>query len=267
MKIFNCGVSGGTATNALLHMHSQCLVYNPTHVVIMFGVNDIARTNYAPSVRDNEENITRRLNAMANCKASYAKVIDNVIAAGASPVLCTPVPYDEVSDSPAENLECQCALDEVADYVRTIASERGYPLIDFTAQMKPLLGKRAIISPDRVHPTPHGYHVMAQIFLHDIGAIDECDFDTPFVFEEWNEKRYEAERKLHCLKFVEFDYILHSGFAIGATLEEKKAVARAKYDSRADKSDFISRALLEYIDNFDNYTAYVGDVVRLTTFE
>ena len=53
MKIFNCGVSGGTATNALLHMHSQCLVYNPTHVVIMFGVNDIARTNYTPSVRDN----------------------------------------------------------------------------------------------------------------------------------------------------------------------------------------------------------------------
>ena len=44
-----------------------------------------------------------------------------------------------------------------------------------------MIAKRDIIGADRIHPTPEGHHIMAQIFLKDIGEQDGYDFDTPFV--------------------------------------------------------------------------------------
>lgn len=267
IKCYNCGVSGSTARGAVKYMHYNCLSFNPDYVVVMFGINDIARERYALSKLDNEDDKRVRDSAKVLHKEKYLEVIDNILKSGATPILCTPVPYDEISEGSTEVLYCQSVMDELADFVRALARDRGYALVDFTDTMKQMLGKRAIISPDRVHPTGLGHHVMAQIFLRDLGFVDECDFDTPFVFEEWNKERYAAEQRIHKLKFVEFCSLLEAGWAAGTPMEQRKALALEKYNATADKNSFPALAYLDYIDNIDSYPRYVAEIVRLTSFE
>ena len=46
VKCYNCGFSGGTALNASYYLNSECLIYNPDYVSIMFGINDIRISLY-----------------------------------------------------------------------------------------------------------------------------------------------------------------------------------------------------------------------------
>ncbi|MBQ4528195.1 MAG: hypothetical protein II998_08995 [Clostridia bacterium] len=107
---------------------------------------------------------------------------------------------------------------------------------------------------------------MAQTFLHDLGEIDSVDFETPFEFEEWNKKRYETEHKLHEINFVEYAALFDVGWSQGKTFEEKKQIAKERYDEAEDKSLFIPSAYLSYIENFDNRFRMKGDIAKLTIF-
>ena len=223
IKCYNCGVSGSTTRNANDYLYSHCLNYNPTHVAIMFGINDINRPYYSDSYTapDKDENIREALEIHKSC---YEEIVKKCIAFGAKVILSIPVPYDEVSEGAEENLRCQRGLDESAEFVRHLAEKYGCEIVDYDKMMRPMLSK-GVISGDRVHPTDYGYHVMAQVFMRDTGIIDKCDFATPFVFEKWNEERYEAERALKDIYFVEYCAIFRKAREERLTFAEKKALA------------------------------------------
>lgn len=266
IKCYNCGVAGGMAYRAAQYLHSNCLVYNPDHVVIMFGVNDIERWLYAERFKD----YPRRAELLSEAKKRYINSCEEIVkavkASGAEPILCVPVPYDEVSDGDAENYHCQFAMDECGDFLRELAEKYQCPIVDFKREFQPRLGKEKVISPDRVHPTPIGYHLMAQVFLRDIGEKDEIDLDTPFVFEDWNKERYDAEQRLHGINYVEFCDIFENGWAKGATSEEKKRMALEKYEKCEDKTTFVPRSYLDYAENIDKRQKMLGDMIKLTVF-
>ena len=132
--------------------------------------------------------------------------------------------------------------------------------------MQPMLTKADILSADRVHPTPEGHHVMAQIFLKEIGLQAECDFDTPFVFEDWNLDRYNAERELNLVNFVEFCAFYKEKYVEEADLEKRKEIARERYESYEDKTGFFPRAYAEYIKKIDRYDLYMKEIIERTDY-
>ncbi len=265
VKCYNCGVSGANITSAMTYLHSECLRYNPTYVVLMFGINDIGRGYYGEDYRDHPD----RERLMRECIERYARnyeaVLRQIYASGAEAIICIPVPYDEVSDVPEKNLHCQRGLDVIEGLLRGLAEQYNCPIVDFKATMQLMLGKKAIMEPDRVHPTSEGHHVMAQTFLRDVGVIEECNFETPFVFEEWNRVRYDAEQALHRTNFVEF-CVLWQERAAGKSLEERKAIVRERYAQSENKNDFISQSYVEFLQTVDRRDLLLGEVVRLTVF-
>ncbi len=265
IKCYNCGVSGNTAKNALEYLYSNCLIFNPDYVVIMFGINDLRRNLYSDSCTDANREEEKQL-AIDTHIESYEKLICQITASGAKVIVCVPPPYDEVNDTPTENLHCQCGMDKIESLLRKLAEKYNCPIVDYKKVMLPMLTKRNILNADRVHPTDEGHHVMAQIFLKDLGEKDEYDFDTPFEFEDWNLARYTAERRLHKTKFVELCALLHESRVENMTNEEKKQIAKARYDECEDKDSFIATAYDEYIKTIDIMPQLIGEIVKLTIF-
>lgn len=265
VKFYNCGVSGGTATRAADYLYSMCLSKNPDYVTVMFGVNDIDRWAFSKSYKGNDQKeiTTRAVNRYAE-KMEY--ITRCIIDSGAKPILCTPMPYDEREDLEEENYRCDYLLEECAEIVRALAKRYGCLLVDFRARLLPLMNERHPIGIDRVHPTTQGYHMMGQIFLHELREISDVDFDTPYEFALWNKERYDAERKLMKLYFIDYAMLFDSNKARDGGVPEKLAEAKVRYDELECKDTFIGDCYRFYIEEKKHQMQIMNDLVRLTVY-
>lgn len=266
IKCYNCSVSGGMTVRAQKFIYANCLCYNPDYVVTMFGINDIARWWYSKNSANVENRQELLDKALEDHKTAYERIINQIFESGAKPIICTPPPYDEINDYEEENLKCQFRMDEAIAFQKELAKKYNVPVVDFQKVMQPMLTTHTIINPDRVHPNELGHRVMAQVFLKDIGEKDEIDIETPFVMEDWNKKRKEAEAYYKPLDYVEFCDIFDLGWALDKTNNEKRVIVQERYDKWEDKSSYIPSAYKFYIDNIDFRQKLVGEVVKLTIF-
>ena len=262
VKFYNCGVAGSTAYKAEGYLYSNCLIHNPDWVVLMFGVNDIDRFAYAPeyNLPDKEKRINE---AMARFKAAYESIIKKCQAFGSKVIVGIPVPYDEVSDNETENIKCQWGLDNANAFARELAEKYGCPVVDFGAEFGRRLPDSTIMRADRVHPTNRGMHIMAQTFLKETGVIDECDFDSEFVFEDWNKKRFDAEMELHYLNFTQLCAFFDPAnpFADKNEIMEK---VKTRLAESTDPDDYGTRCYREYIEKYPHRDVYEGELIKLT---
>jgi len=266
IKCYNCGVSGSTAQNALHYLYDQCLIYNPDFVVMMFGINDIKRELYTEENLGNAEILKRKREALENHKTAYEKLVQAALEFGTKIILCTPVPYDDVNEKTEYKLKCRDALEEITIFVKALAEKYHCNLVDLNKQMQSMLGERNIISEDRVHPTDEGYHIMAQLFLHEIKETDQCNFDIPFLWEEWNRDRFRAEQELILVNFIKYCVLLETHYVEKKSIEECKQTAMQRYKQYEDKTTVFPQAYKAYMEKIDTYDLYIGEIVKKTIF-
>ena len=76
VKIYNCGVPGDAACRTIDRLYEDCLILNPTTVVLMLGANDIERALYMPNkeIENVEEKL--KLDISEACKelAIYKRI-------------------------------------------------------------------------------------------------------------------------------------------------------------------------------------------------
>ena len=263
IKCFNCGVSGGDAKNASDYIYPHCLIRNPTYVVVNFGINDLRLGLYYDScdLADKEE---QRRAALERHKAAYEKIVKTCLDFGAKVIVTIQSPYDDESDYGGEVSRVQAALDESAAFIRSLAEKYSLPVVDYGAEMRPMLS-RGVICGDRVHPTTFGYHVMAQVFMRDTGEVDECDFETPFVPEPWNEERLQAERKLMNHDKAEYCILYRRSREERMTFAERKTYAREVLDRLPETSCNLG-LLADYTKDGDFREELLDAVIRKSIF-
>jgi len=265
IKCYNCGVSGATATQAVNYLHSECLIHNPDYVVVMYGMNDLGLWLYWDSCQ--EENIEeKRRERIELHKKNYEEIIKQCIDFGTKVIVCLPTPYDELSESPAEVAHgYQNVLEEGARFHLEIARKYGCPVVNYKDALKEEIGKRKVISEDRIHPTEEGYHVMAQTFLKEIGEKDDLDYDTPFEFEDWNRERHEIiDTDLHHLNFVDLCIRYAEGYR--RTTEELIEFIKEDYEKQEDKEAFVAQCYKKFLDHGEIRTQIRGEVIKRTIF-
>ncbi len=187
IEFINCGVAGGTATNALEYLKDDVFPHSPTHAVVGFGVNDSLRWDLGKE--RSFERYDRMVWGFNQFKKNLRKLCDTLIQRGIKVTLCTPPPYDEYQASDEPTLVGGYALiTAYADEVRNIARERNLPLCDYFEHIAREMQVDQIHCYDRVHPTDHGYYVMAKYFLSlqglDIGVYKPM----PEYLRDWNKK-------------------------------------------------------------------------------
>lgn len=257
-KIFNCGIPGDTAENAKTRIYETCLAYAPDYVVIMFGMNDICRELYLDAEAENQRKA--RIDAYAD---NLEEIINIIIQCGAMPILLTPTPYDDKSDSSEKNMRCNAGIDQCVKTVHLLAKKYSLPLIDFNRNFKEKMICETIIGPDRVHPNENGHKLMAKIFLNSVG------FEIPEFKETLqNNIRYKTEQDLIYLRFVDYFVLYDRLKGKYFPVESKKQMCREMELSIAEgvsaDKDFIKKALKNYIENADKTMDLQKELIELT---
>ena len=188
VKFFNCGVSGGAYKGAIEYFYDDILSHDPTHVVVAFGINDSGRDVLATPRR--KERLDTLISRYEIFKANARTFSELVLSHGIKLILCTPAPYDEYTDGPNAPLRGACALMVgYAAYIRALAKELGAELLDYNAYLTRAIetDTEPVFSPDRVHPLPHGYYLIAKCVLENQGLVADEEAPIPEYFGAWRD--------------------------------------------------------------------------------
>ena len=216
LEMYNCGVAGNHGFHAVARMEKSLLNFEPTHVVIDFGMNDGGRW-FLDGRRADDACIKERRECVDNCIKNLTVIADTLKAKGIEIIFCTPTIYDELTESDEPCLEgFQSVLKELGDRIKVLAENYGGNVIDFNRYMYCLLKKlfkedKTFINKDRVHPSNAGHEFMAQIFLKEQGfdvefsnSLEELEEIAAKPYDNWEEKRFEVEQRAKSCDFVEW---------------------------------------------------------------
>ncbi len=271
MKTFNAGRSGGNATIAVSRMVTDLLPYNPTDVVIMFGMNDILHELY---VCENvtEEILKERARVLADYENSLRTIADTLSEKGVNLIFCTPTPTNV--NMITENPYCPgviIGLQKASKIVKKLATEYGGHVVDFQTEFFEVIETlmeenlyNTIIDSDRVHPSMEGQEVMAKLFLRAQG------FDVPVysTMAEWVKEAekplsehtqpiYDITMKLRALAFVEWSMLRDvPENEIEATLDQK-------YNDE-DANNFVRSRIDMYRENFPKKQQLIDELIRIS---
>ena len=172
-RMVNCGISGDTAGGGAARYEHDVLQQRPDRVFVMFGMNDVGRSEYAGG-RNTEAKRKARLDAY---RKNMEKIADQVHSAGKKLAVMTPTPYDEYGDlyKPDPSVGCNSqGLASFAKACRELAAERKAelvelyePLTEFIRAQRDFMFCR---QSDRVHPTPAGHVIISALILEAMGV-------------------------------------------------------------------------------------------------
>ena len=271
MRFFNCGVSGGTATKALDRLYYMCLDRNPDIVSVMFGVNDVKCEYYKFKERIEGQLEAEKKEAEFKFelyKKSMWAICEKVVEAGAKLVLCTPVPFDNVTPG-NKDIDLSEPLDRAVLYVKELAAEFRAQIVDFNSEMKKYMAEEQIFKADRIHPNEKGYRLLAEIWSKSM-------FDGKYTIDANKElficdklkKRREIERTLHHIRLVDYCLLGYLRDKKDANLAER--IAQAEKNLEIAKCGDTARAQAEvewystYIANINKLEKLEGEYTRLT---
>ena len=262
VRVYNCGVSGDSASGAIARLYTDCLSRTPHTVVMMFGMNDVGRNLYDEGAGDQTEKKQARLEKY---QKSIRTLSEMIRAAGIELILCTPTPYNDVTESDLPKCSVNDGLAACAEIVREYAAEIGVPCIDFFSYLRPMVGTGYTTLPDLVHPTPEGHHPMAQFFMKEMGMIDAID-ETPFLpMDAEAQARFDVEQRAREIEFIEWNLMYGERTRRKMTRADFIALARLRLaDAEIAGDERKIKWYSWYLTYSDNKLEYEDELVRRT---
>jgi len=173
ITFFNCGISGDVTAGILKRMDSDVLIHEPTHAVIMIGMNDVNRRLYGIAPTSDVDTLKKRELALEVYKINLDSIIRIFLSKGIKVIIQKPTIYDQtaVSITP-NNLGVNDALKQCAEFGELLSKKYKLPSVDYWTILNDINNKlqlkepsATIIGPDRVHPAAPGHLIMAYQFL------------------------------------------------------------------------------------------------------
>ncbi len=159
------GISGQTTYHMLARFHSDVVALKPKAVVILSGINDIARNSGIISL----ENIMGNIISMC----------DIARANGIVPILCSILPADRFSWRP--DLKPAPLVVELNGMIKAYAQEAGLEYVDYYTSLADENGAlKEGLSKDHCHPYPEVYVPMEETIVKAIEKV---------TGKKWSKKR------------------------------------------------------------------------------
>jgi len=247
VRIYNVGIGGGTARYEIEHLEEDLLRFAPTHVVVMYSVNDI--NGYGGTAEYREERF------YTDMKELTELLLERGIT----------VYYMCPTESPSEGGDEFRPRKIAHDVMARLACEYNSYLCDLYSIMTPLLGNCKLISEDDTHHTREGDCVVGRIFLHTQGfdgfTPEESDFYSVRVLE------YEVDRRMVFNDKIRRVWCTMRNISTaGDTTEAKINRLYERIRTRADGAwdEFCYYRAVDFIELYPNLEFYYEMVDRLT---
>jgi hypothetical protein len=192
IRFINSGVGGDNANAAQRRIPDDVTPYNPTHVAIHFGMNDVSRGSYTADVSISK--IANRVGAYERWKENINVLLGKLKESvpNAKHIYFTTTPYDDTAVvtnippgtkgwSTKNQIGCNVGLSMMAGHIANKAAADKVTYVDFYTPLNSFLVRHQKDDPhfmmtkyDRVHPLPLGHTIMAWKFL-------ETQRVSPFV--------------------------------------------------------------------------------------
>ena len=271
IRFYNCGVRGSNATSTLDRLYYTCLEKNPDIVSVMFGVNDNNCGYYYNKQREPGQLEREKLEAEGKFelyKKSMRQLCEKILSAGAGLVLCTPVPFDNVTPGEMEK-DLSIPLDMAVPFIKELAAEFKAKIVDFNGEMKRYMKKECIFKEDRVHPNDRGYRLMAEIWSKSMfDGKYAINTDEEYYVCDKLAERHTIEQIISEVRLVEYCFFGELRKNDTATLAERIAEAELRCEkAKADNSERAQKEVEWYstcIANINKLDNLEGEYTRLT---
>lgn len=219
VEFYNCGISGGNLGNTIAVYERDVAIYDPTHIVLMIGVNDSRR-----NLLEEQERSPERYALLVEAYRQYGENLERFYQMtrkrSIELTLCTPMPYAEYMESDEAPLRAGCALIQgYAAFVRDFARSHGLALCDYHAAVTEYMQDENLYNSDRVHPTVRGHELMAKTFL----AMQGIEMQSPECFSEKIEEWYDKTQRLR--NVIAAEYFMLPEYA--TMTDEERIIAMA----------------------------------------
>lgn len=174
IHFYNCGISGDVAGGILKRMDQDILIHQPTHAVMMIGMNDVKRNLYGK----NQGSDSQKEKALTEYNENTDAAVSILKKRVGNLILLKPSIYDQTAVIETENLYgVNDALQRCAQQMSSLSEKYHTGLVDFQTILLRINKQEqlkdpafTIIGKDRVHPLSAGHFVMAYQFLKDTKA-------------------------------------------------------------------------------------------------
>ena len=261
LKLYNCGISGDNSAACMKRVYRDCLSLHPDYVVLMLGMNDIGVDLYK---NDSEENLKRRQSCIEKHKENMTALMDVISRNHAKLILCTPTICGTVPNNIPEVGDFSPGLEACSEFIREQAEKNGYMLIDFNEALWNYANlQEPIISGDCVHPTNYGYHIMAQLFMVQMGIKDTVDLEPYTETNQQNKERFRVEQIIANVRFCEYAMRWSDVDPRSITIEERKNWIR-EFATLEKAHYWTAQCTGDYLLTADSRDEYIGKLIELT---
>lgn len=178
LSFFNCGISGDRTIGVINRMEDDILIHQPTHAVIMLGMNDVNRMLYGPAPTQNTDTLALREKMIETYKVNLEDIVNQFLAKNIKVILQKPTIYDQTMENQTRNcFGVNDALKTCSDYIGELAEKYKLATVDYWTIMNQLNNEMqkhdpsaTITGNDRVHPGAVGHFVMSYQFLKSFDA-------------------------------------------------------------------------------------------------
>ena len=181
--------------------------------------------------------------------AQYQKNIANytrlLVQNGVQVTLCTPPIYDEYGESETPAMGGgHASMVAYANFIRQFAAEHGFAVCDYNSFTGRAVHveQQPVFTADRVHPTEHGYYLMAKCFLASQGLQIDEEAPIPAYLDEWRA----AVRRLRIIYGAEHMVVRTENYHLPA--EEKLALVRKKLADNVITNPAIREYAQQYLE-------------------
>ncbi|TAG17473.1 MAG: hypothetical protein EAZ32_16875 [Cytophagia bacterium] len=176
LHFFNCGISGDVINGIFNRLEDDILIHQPTHAVLMIGMNDVNRQLYGANPTTNADTLQMRRAAIDKYKIGLDSLVRVLMSKNMQVILQKPSIYDQTAllKTP-NNWGVNDALKECADFIQILSTKYTIQTVDYwtilsqiNTDLQAKNPSATIINTDRVHPASAGHLVMAYQFLKSI---------------------------------------------------------------------------------------------------
>ena len=269
VTFFNCGISGDVTGGILQRMDKDILVHNPTHAVIMIGMNDVNRGLYGVKSTNNIDTLNKRASALEGYNKNLDSIVRIFLSKNIQVILQKPTIFDQTAKIPVENhLGVNDALKKCADFGESLANKYHLKTVDYWSILQNINtalqlkdSAATIIGPDRVHPGAPGHLIMAYQFLKTMGVpkkVSNIEIDAKQKKEKstkYTINNVEYQNIVTNDTLIKFD-IKESSLPFPTVVAQEQALNLVPFVSDLNQENFVIRNLKK-----GNYYFYIDTVL------